>query len=151
MTEADDLERELIDDLTSRGERLADEEFSTDLYRALAGNALSKDGRAGHVSLSWRRAEDIVNGLRESIGREPLVLAQTGGEGDLSSTVADELARLGWQALPRTTSEHDDDHVSSPPDPPPPEQGERFAPVDPEEAHWEERAHEEADAAQRSS
>jgi hypothetical protein len=149
MNEPQQLERELIDDLATLEERFADEEFSSDLYRALAGRALAKEGRPGHVSLSWRRAEDIVNGVRETFGREPLVLAQTGGEGEVASTVADELGRVGWQLRPRTTSEHDDSHVSSPPDPPPPDQGERRAPVDPEDADWEERAHAEADAGGR--
>jgi hypothetical protein len=109
-------------------------------------SALSKADRSGQVSLSWQRAEDTVNALRGDSGREPLELAQSGGEGEVSATVAGELRGLGWQARPRNTSRHDDAHVGSPRDAPPADQGERRAPVDPDAADWEERAHEEADA-----
>lgn len=91
------------------------------------------DGRRGRLALSWRRAEDLVNGLRQRAGRERLALAQTGGEGEVSDTVAGELRRLGWALRQRPTSRHDDDHLASDPDPPPGEQGERRAPVGPDE------------------
>ena len=151
MTDTEELERRLTSDLATLGERLADEQFCSDLYRALAGNALSPagDGQSGRLALSWRRSEDIVNDLRERAGRERMTLAQTGGEGDVSSTVSGELGRLGWTLRARDTSEHDDAHLASAADPPPAEQGERRAPVGPDETRWEERAHEEADAGER--
>lgn len=151
MTDPEALEHHLTNDLATLGDRLVDEEFCLQLYRALAGNALSpaSDGHSGRVSLSWRRSEDIVNELRERVGRPPMALAQTGGEGEVSSTVSDELGRLGWILRPRDTSEHDDAHLASAHDPPPAEQGERRAPVGPDETRWEERAHEEADAGER--
>ena len=147
----DELQRELTNDLGTLDDRLVDEAFCTDLYRALAGNALSRasDGPSGRVSLSWRRAEDLVNELRERVGRERMSVAPTGGEGEVADTVADELGRLGWTLRPRDTSEHDDAHVASPHDPPPEEQGQARAPVDDEDVRWEERAHEEADAGER--
>lgn len=64
-------------------------------------------------------------------------------------TVVGELRRLGWALRPRPTSRHDEDHLASDPDPTPVEQGERRAPVGPDETRWEERAHEEADAGER--
>ncbi len=145
---AEPLERQLVSDLATLGERLVDGEFCADLYRALAGNELlpAAGGQAGHVALSWQRAEDVVNALRERVGREPMALAQTGGEGEISRAVADALSKLGWRARPRDTSRHDDSHLSSPPGPPPPDQGERDAPVDPQDTRWEELAHAEADA-----
>lgn len=151
MTDSEALERQLTTDLATLGDRFADEEFCGDLYRALAGNAVlpEGDGQRGRLSLSWRRTEDLVNGLRERAGRERLSLAQTGGEGEVSDTVAGELRRLGWALRPRSTSRHDEDHLASDPDPPPGEQGERRAPVGPDETRWEERAHEEADAGER--
>jgi hypothetical protein len=150
MTDSEALERDLTNDLATLGDRLVDEQFCGDLYRALAGNALvGADGSGERLSLSWRRAEELVNALRERVDREPMTLAQTGGEGEVSDTVADELRRRGWVLRPRDTSTHDDAHVASPPDPPPPEQGERQAPVGPEETEWEERAHAEADAGDR--
>jgi hypothetical protein len=149
MTDPDALERQLATDLTLLGDRFVDGEFCTELYRALAGCALSSDAHPGHVSLSWRRAEDLVNTLREGAGREPMTLAQTGGEGDVSSTVAGELRELGWTARPRDPSRHDDAHVGSPADPPPAGHGERRAPVDPAEANWEQRAHADAEAERR--
>ncbi|HEV2785345.1 MAG TPA: hypothetical protein VGV67_03065 [Solirubrobacteraceae bacterium] len=149
MTDADTIERELIRDLATLGDRFADDRFAGDLYRALAGNALSKEDLRGHVSLSWRHAEEIVNNLRAEVGREALELAQSGDEGAVAETVADELRRLGWHARTRDTSRHDDAHVGSPPDPPPADQGQRRAPAGPLETDWEQRAHEEADAGER--
>jgi hypothetical protein len=149
MTDPEELERELASDLSRLGQRCADEAFCSDLYRALAGSALFKDDRSGHVAPSWQRAQDIVNRLRADSGRDPLELAQSGGEGEVSATVAGELRQLGWRARPRNTARHDDAHLASPRDAPPPDQGERRAPVDAESADWEERAHEEADADRR--
>ncbi|HWI09453.1 MAG TPA: hypothetical protein VNT54_18285 [Solirubrobacteraceae bacterium] len=149
MTDAQTLERELVRDLATLDDRFADEHFGADLYRALAGNALAKQDLPGRVSLSWRRAEEIVNALRADVAREPVELAQSGDEGAVAETVAGELRRLGWHARPRDTNRHDDSHVASAADPPPAEQGERRAPVGPEETDWEQRAHDEADAGER--
>jgi hypothetical protein len=148
MTNHEDLERALANDLATLGDRRVDAAFCSDLYRAIAGNALSSsgDGREGRVALSWQRAEDLVNELRGGVGREPMSLAQTGGEGEVGDTVADELKRLGWTLRPRDTSKHDGAHLASSPDAPPADQGERRAPIDPRDADWEQRAHEEAEA-----
>lgn len=149
MTDADTIERELVRDLATLGERFADDHFAADLYRALAGSALSKQDLRGHVSLSWRHAEEIVNSLRAEAGREPLELAQSGDEGAVADTVGDELRRLGWHARPRDTTRHDDAHVGSPASPPPAGHGERRAPAGPLDTDWEQHAHEEADAGER--
>ncbi len=139
------LERELAQDLGALTDRFADDEFSTELYRALANNVWRKrDGPEGHVSLSWGRAEQIVNELRRRQGQEPLTLAQTGGEGEVSDLVAGELGQLGWSAQSLNTGRGDPQHLTQPGSAPPPDQGERQAPVG-EETEWEERAHEEAD------
>ena len=147
MTDTDELERHLIADLTAVADDIIDAKRTTELYRALAGCELHpRDAELeGHLSLSWRRAEDILNGVREGLARPPLTLAQTGGEGEVSDTAAALLRELGWTARPRDTSRHDDQHRDSPPDPPPPDHGERMAPVDPQDARWEERAHAEAE------
>ena len=141
-----ELERELAEDLAALGDRFADEEFSTELYRALANNTWRKDddGPSGHVSFSWSRAEWIVNELRAQLGEGALTLAQTGGEGEVSDLVRDELSRLGWTSRPLNTSRHDDAHVDQPESPPPAEQGERFAPVE-DSDEWRRRAHTEAE------
>jgi hypothetical protein len=144
MSATDSAERQLVDDLASLRDRFADEEFSTELYRALAGGHLTKDGEA--VAPSWGRAEQIVNRLREDAGREPLTLAQTGGEGEASDVVRTELEQLGWRWRPRDTSTHDPDHVSQPGSPPPPDAGERQAPVSDSHA-WEREGHAEAESA----
>ena len=116
MTETADLERALVRDLDQLGDRFLDEEFSTDLYRALTNRRWNRDGGPdGAISLSWSRAEEIVNELRTRRDREPLELAQTGGEGELSRTVEDELAGLGWRSQPLNTDRHDDAHVGQDP------------------------------------
>jgi hypothetical protein len=113
-------EAALIDDLVQLRSRFRDEKWSAELYRALANDEWFKEGDpTSFVALSWKRAEEIINALRALEGREPLVLAQTGGEGEVSRTVEEELGRLGWRHRPLDTSEHDPDHVSSPEDPPP--------------------------------
>jgi hypothetical protein len=139
------LERELVRDLQTVEERFADEEFASELYRALTNNIWRKQGGPdGHISLSWSRAEEIVNGLRGRVGAEPLTLAQTGGEGEVSRTVADELGRLGWSSTPLNTGRQDPEHATKPEPPPPPEKGEEGSPVD-ESGAWERQAHQEAE------
>ena len=135
-------------DLTRLGERLADDEFSTELYRALANRAWSRDGGAqGHVSLSWSRAEELVNDLRRDQGKAPLAVAQTGGEGEVARVVADEMERLGWRSVPLNTARRDDAHAGRPAESPPPsDSGQRVASA-PNTREWEREAHEEATAA----
>jgi hypothetical protein len=138
------LEHELVRDLGDLRDDLREDEFGRELYRGLASHRLSRLGdTSGSVSLSWRRAEEVVNGLRERAGEEPLTLAQTGGEGELSDRVAAALSDRGWRVAPRDTSTHHRGHVSEPASPPPKGQGERDAPNEPPEA-WR-RAHEEAE------
>ncbi len=134
----------LLDDLSTLSERLADEKFATELYRALAGGRLTKDGAS--FAPSWGRAEEIVNRLRVECDQEPLTLAQTGGEGELSGLVGGELESLGWTWKPRDTSHDDPAHTGRPESPPPADAGERAAPVG-DSHEWEQRAHREADAA----
>jgi hypothetical protein len=144
--ETGDIERALARDLDQLGDRLLDEEFSTELYRALANRRWRKDGGPdGAVSLSWSRAEELVNDLRARRGREPLELAQTGGEGELSDTVEGELGRIGWRSEPLNTARHDEAHAAQPAESPPPaDSGERHAPVE-DPGGWEREAHREAD------
>lgn len=142
---SDSLERELVRDLARAGERLNDEKFSSELYRALANTSWRKpNGPDGHVSLSWRRAEEVVNELRRELGEEPLTLAQTGGEGEVSDLVGGELQRLGWRSRPLDTSREDPEHSESAPSPPPADSGGSRAGAE-EPGDWERRAHEEAE------
>jgi hypothetical protein len=141
----DRLERELADDLAATGDALADDSFSRELYRTITNARLSKRDFDGHVSLSWKRAEDLVNAVRRSAGLEPLALEHSGDEGEATARVEQALADLGWKRSDLNTSRHDDAHLDSARHPPPADTGERLAPVDPESARWEERAHEQAD------
>ena len=143
------LEQELLRDLATLEQRFADEQFSTELYRALTNNVWRKGAApGGHVSLSWRRADELVNELRARYGQEPLTLAQSGGEGEVSELVADELGRLGWSVRALNTSRHDTGHLGSPESAPPAEQGQRDAPLG-ETVEWERLAHEEAEEERR--
>jgi hypothetical protein len=115
VTDADDLERELLQDLFPLRHRLREDWFAKELYQGLTNTAWRKaDGPDGHLSLSWSRAERIVNELREREGDPPLDLAQTGGEGEVSERVADALDTLGWHPRPATAG-HDDAHVDAEP------------------------------------
>ena len=138
MTEsAEALERQLVDDLAVLGEQLANDQLATELYRSLANTTWHNEG--GHVALSWSRAEAVVNQLREREGQEPLVLSQTGGEGEVSERVSHELERLGWHARGQDTGRGDAQHASADRQPPPADHG---------PAEWERQAHAEADANQ---
>lgn len=141
----DEVEQGLARDLGPLVEDLHEDAFAGELYRGLAGQGLVRaDGSGDRVALSWRRAEEIVNGLRHQAGEEPLTLAQTGGEGFLSERVKQALERCGWHARPLDTSTHDPTHSSEPPSPPPAGQGERDAPSPDQGEVWRE-AHVEAD------
>ncbi|MDQ3934563.1 MAG: hypothetical protein M3340_08015 [Actinomycetota bacterium] len=148
MNETADLERALVRDLEQLGDRFLDEQFSTELYRALSNRRWRRDGGPeGAISLSWSRAEEVVNDLRGRHDREPLELAQTGGEGELSELVERELGAAGWRSEPLNTGRRDEAHVGQPADsPPPPETGEQHSPAE-DSGGWEREAHREADQA----
>ncbi len=146
---AETAERRLADDLAGLLERFRDEEWCTELYRALGGAAWSRqDGAEHRVAMSWSRAEELVNGLRRQAGREPLELAQTGGEGAISDVVAEELARLGWRGEPVDTSQHDPQRLTQPESPPPKGTGELHAPTG-DSSEWKREAHREAEENRR--
>jgi hypothetical protein len=117
--DTDALERALAADLATLGDRLAEERFSAELYRALTNTRWYRDGLDGHLALSWNLAERIVNDLRAHDDRAPLALAQTGGEGEVAPVVETELRGLGWTHKPLDTHRNDDDHVSEPAGAPP--------------------------------
>ena len=114
----EELERDLLNDLQTLGDLVHDDSFYPELYRGLAGVSWYRAGE-GHVALSWKSAEEVVNRLRAEHGHDPLELAQTGGEGEVSDRVADALSGLGWTPKPLDTSRRDPAHVDSPHDPTP--------------------------------
>jgi len=108
------LEHQLRDDLRSLGPQLENDRFVADLYRALTRSRWTRFDRDGAVSLSFGRAESLLNELREERGQEPLELAQSGGEGAVSDWVAGPIEELGWRVGELNTSRHDDAHLSRP-------------------------------------
>lgn len=118
--QAELVERELVGDLARRlEERVRDDAFTADLYRGLANRAWRKEGVEGEAALSWRRAEELVNELRSLASLPRLELAQTGGEGEVSKTLAGELGRLGWASRPLDTGGHEAAHLDDEESPPP--------------------------------
>jgi hypothetical protein len=103
-------------DLQRLEDRIRDEKFCFELYRALAENKWTKDGES--VALSWKRAEELINALRGGHGEEPLVLAQTGNEGYVDRTIREVFEPLGWGIEPLATDRHDPTHLDSPEDSP---------------------------------
>src|SRR3954449_8772487 len=99
-------------DLQDVGDRMRDEKFCRELYRALADNKWTKDGET--VALSWKRAEELINAVRRGLGEEPLTLAQTGGGGTVGRTLREGVEPLGWTIEPLDTSTHDPAHLDSP-------------------------------------
>jgi hypothetical protein len=89
------LERELATDLRTLGaDLLGDDAFYTELYKSLAGVPWAQEG--GHIALSWKRLEKLLNALRAENDLPALKLARSGGEGEISSRVMAALAPLGW-------------------------------------------------------
>jgi hypothetical protein len=120
MSDTDSLERQLVDDLGGLGDRLADERLVHDLYRALAGTALSKAGVTGHVSLSWSRAAELINSARAGQAQPPVEgLPQSGGEGEVSHRAAGVLDELGWRIRTESHDRADPAHTQNPSAPPP--------------------------------
>jgi len=115
QSDPETLETELLNDLRTLTERFRDEEFSSDLYRALSSTVWRKqDGPEGRVSFSFNRAEELVNAFRGQQGAHPLTLAQAGGEGEVSPVVHDELGTLGWTHRPLNTDRNDPTHLGQP-------------------------------------
>jgi hypothetical protein len=110
----DVLERELLNDLKTLHNMVqTDDSFDEELYRALAGVQWHRTGSGGgHVTLSWKRAEKVINEQRAVHDRDPLTLAQTGGEGEVSPRVAGALEGQGWAPRPLDSAVHDDAHVN---------------------------------------
>jgi hypothetical protein len=104
-------------DMQRLGDRMRDEKFCRELYRALADNKWSKDGET--VALSWKRAEELINAVRRGLGEDPMTLAQTGGEGQVDRSVREAFEPLGWTIEPLDTGRDDPAHLGSPEDPPP--------------------------------
>jgi hypothetical protein len=131
MTDTTTLERLLLDDLDVEGGRATDEKFCGSLYRALTRSVWRNDRDAeGELSPSFQRAEWIVNEWRVRHGQEPLLLAQTGGEGEVAGTVGDVLGGLGWTQRPLATDRDEASHLgfgTSPPPSPPSDERDRTA------------------------
>ena len=136
MAEADaasQAERELIEDLQTLEEDMWDESFATELYRGLTRRTWRRPQRPeAAVALSFKRAERLVNELRERVGHPPLALDQTGGEGEISDRVLRELEDRGWRPEPLDTSAHQEHHVAEPASPPPAGHGGAQAPDAPD-------------------
>jgi hypothetical protein len=115
MESPEALEHQLTDDLRSLGPPLENERFVRELYRALTRTRWKRFDRDGAVSLSFGRAEALLNELRAERGQEPLALAQTGGEGEVSEWMDDTvLTELGWSASELDTSRNDEAHLAQP-------------------------------------
>ena len=95
------LEQLLEADLDTLFEGLADDWSSVEIYRALSQTRLAKrDGPRGQLSLSPKRADALVNSLRERHGKNPLELPLSGGDGEVSDRAAEMLASIGWKSQP---------------------------------------------------
>jgi hypothetical protein len=113
MADPETVELHLRRDLRElEGEPFADEAFCAEVYRALASTHWSQADLDGAVSFSWKRAEDLVDEIRREKGLEPLALARSGGEGEVSPRIDRVLAAEGWSHRPVDTSTHDPTHVS---------------------------------------
>lgn len=112
----DAIERTLLNDLQVLADLVQnDDSFYAELYRGLAGVQWHRKGDGGHVTFSWKRAEEVVNAERERLGLPPVAYAQTGGEGEVTKRVADALSGPGWHPRPEKPGVHDDAHFDSKP------------------------------------
>jgi hypothetical protein len=117
------LEQKLRHDLRHHlADRLSrDDKFVRELYQGLTNRVWRRKGHDDgdvHIALSWERAEELVDDVLKELGKAPVALAQTGGEGTLTDDVEQELGGRGWVSEPLDTSRHDDQHLGSPEDQP---------------------------------
>lgn len=90
-----------------------DEKLMTEVYHALTNRRWHRVELDGELSLSWRRAADLVDELRAASGHTPLNLEATGGEGFVSRQVTGILGPLGWRSRPLDTTSNDPAHQVS--------------------------------------
>jgi hypothetical protein len=91
------LEQALYDDLGTLADDIVDDNSAVELYRALAGNVWRKRDARGQLELDALGAERLVNRLRERVGRAPLDLAASAGDGGLTKRMEYALSSLGWR------------------------------------------------------
>jgi hypothetical protein len=132
-TPASRAEIALLREVERLGDRVCEDWFAVELYRALAGRRWRSEDGAGVVAMSWRRAEQVVDDLREAHRAPTLSLAQRGGEGQLSEEVDRVLRAHGWVSEQMNPDRHDPTHTDAarglPPRPGAPP------------ARWEQQAH----------
>jgi hypothetical protein len=93
----DALQEALYQDLATIADSLTDDDVAADLCRALAGNEWRKREARGHVSLDFDEARQIVNRLRDRVGRPPLDLAPGEGTHNTGDAIEYALSSLGWR------------------------------------------------------
>lgn len=135
-TPASRAEIALLREVERVGDRVCQDWFAVELYRALAGRRWHPENADGAVSLSWRRAEQVVDDLREAYHAPALSLTQRGGEGQLSEDVERVLREHGWVSEPMNPDEHDPGHTVAAPELPPRPNGTL--------TQWERQAHQAA-------
>jgi hypothetical protein len=135
-TPASRAEIALLREVERLGDRVCEDWFAVELYRAMAGRRWRSQNGDGAVALSWRRAEQVVDDLREAYHAPALSLTQRGGEGRLSEDVDRALRAHGWVSEPMNPDEHDPVHTDAAPEMPPRSGG--------PPTQWEQQAHQAA-------
>ena len=88
------------EDLQQLKERIADNlDFATDVYGALCNMRWqSVENKENIYSCSWRYAGGVIAGMRCE-GESYLDFYCSGGEGNVTEEVKEDLRKLGWQPI----------------------------------------------------
>jgi len=82
-------------DLNLLKEKLADEEYAVDMYRALCNMRWENKSTGKIYSCSWRYAGGLIADIRD-VGENYMDFYCSGNEGHVSESIETDLNNLGW-------------------------------------------------------
>jgi hypothetical protein len=93
------VERDLEHDIKALADRARnDREFAVELYGALCNADWRHDDGTAWPGGTWRYVGDVVAHLRRR-GEDYLDFFCSGGEGEITTRVAEAMAQLGWRGI----------------------------------------------------
>ncbi len=93
-----DMEKEILESDLIKKKVIEDNKYALKLYQTLCNNQFIKKGCRKSWSCSWRYAGSILARIQGK--GDYLNWYCSGGEGNISSEVMEDLGRLGWYVHP---------------------------------------------------
>ena len=90
---------EFESDINNLYQKLLNDDYAKDLYRALCNMRWKKRGFTELYSCSWRYAGGLIATIRNK-GEDYMNFYLSGYEGNVTDEIRDDLKRLGWKQDP---------------------------------------------------